>query len=73
MTASIQTLLPKYPRNHKPLVLLLLARVSSSVAFQMLGVAVGWQMYAITGSALYLGLVGLAQFLPIFLLTSVQS
>ena len=33
-------------------------------AFQMVGVAMGWQMYALTGSALDLGLVGLAQFLP---------
>ncbi len=41
------------------------------MAFQMLGVAVGWQIYAITGSAMYLGLVGLAQFLPMFLLTLV--
>ncbi len=37
----------------------------------MLGVAVGWQIYAITGSAMYLGFVGLAQFLPMFLLTLV--
>ena len=37
----------------------------------MLGVAVGWQMYALTGSPWYLGLVGLAQFLPMFLLTLV--
>jgi MFS family permease len=35
----------------------------------MLGVAVGWQIYDLTGSALYLGLVGLAQFLPMFFLT----
>jgi MFS family permease len=46
-----------------------LARVCSSIAFQMQGVAVGWQIYALTGSAWYLGLVGLAQFLPMFLLT----
>jgi MFS family permease len=57
------------PLNHRSLVLFLFARISSSIAFQMLGVAVGWQMYAITGSAWYLGLVGLAQFLPMFLLT----
>jgi MFS family permease len=37
----------------------------------MLSVAVGWQVYALTGSALYLGLVGLAQFLPMFILTLV--
>jgi MFS family permease len=36
---------------------------------QMLAVAVGWQMYALTGSPFYLGLVGLAQFLPMVLLT----
>jgi MFS family permease len=37
----------------------------------MLAVAVGWQIYALTGSPFYLGLVGLAQFLPMFLLTLV--
>jgi MFS family permease len=49
----------------------LAARISSTLAFQMLAVAVGWQIYALTGSAFYLGLVGLAQFLPMFLLTLV--
>jgi MFS family permease len=39
----------------------------------MQGVAVGWQVYALTGSAFYLGLVGLAQFLPMFLLTLVAG
>jgi len=46
-----------------------MARVSSTLAYQMLSVAVGWQVYALTGSAFFLGLVGLAQFLPMFLLT----
>jgi MFS family permease len=41
------------------------------VGFQMLGVAVGWQLYELTGSALDLGLVGLAQFVPMVLLTLV--
>jgi MFS family permease len=41
------------------------------VGFQMLGVAVGWQLYDLTGSALDLGLVGLVQFVPIVLLTLV--
>ena len=36
----------------------------AAIAFQMVGVAVGWQMYALTGSAFDLGLVGLVQFLP---------
>lgn len=35
----------------------------------MQAVAVGWQIYALTGSAWYLGLVGLAQFLPMLMLT----
>lgn len=35
----------------------------------MVSVAVGWQVYALTQSALALGLVGLAQFVPAFLFT----
>src|SRR5262245_12606805 len=50
--------------HHRPFVLFWTARVSANFAFQMVGVAMGWQMYAITGSALDLGLVGLVQFLP---------
>jgi MFS family permease len=46
-----------------------LARVLSSTAFQVNAVAVGWLIYARTGSAFELGLVGLAQFLPMVLLT----
>lgn len=57
----------------QPLVLFLFGRMGSSIAFQMLGVAVGWQMYALTSSAWYLGLVGLAQFLPMVLLTLVAG
>ncbi len=41
------------------------------MAYQMLTVAVGWQVYALTGSALDLGLVGLVQFLPAFALVLV--
>ncbi|WP_239028009.1 MFS transporter [Geomonas subterranea] len=55
--------------KHEPFRLFWLARVCSSVALQMQAVAVGWQIYALTGSVFYLGLVGLAQFLPMFLLT----
>ncbi len=36
----------------------------STISMQMLSVAVGWQVYALTGQALDLGYVGLAQFLP---------
>ncbi|WP_060856897.1 MFS transporter [Caballeronia sordidicola] len=57
--------------RHRPFALFWSARVMSSVAFQMMSVAIGWQIYSITHSAFALGLVGLAQFLPMFLLTLV--
>ena len=50
-----------------------LARVAAMIAHQMLAVGVGWQVYALTGSALDLGLVGLAQFVPAFLLVLVAG
>jgi MFS family permease len=37
----------------------------SSLAYQMQAVILGWQIYALTGSAFSLGLIGLAQFLPV--------
>ena len=43
-------------------------RVMSSLAFQILSVAIGWYVYALTHSAFALGLVGLAQFVPMFAL-----
>jgi MFS family permease len=46
-------------------------RILSSLSFQMLAVAMGWHIYALTHSAFALGLVGLAQFLPMFVLTLV--
>jgi MFS family permease len=57
--------------HHKPFALFWFARGFTTIAFQIQGVAVGWEIYALTGSAFYLGLVGLAQFLPMFLLTLV--
>lgn len=45
-----------------------LARTASSFGFQMLSIVVSWQIYATTGRAFDLGLIGLAQFLPAFLL-----
>src|SRR5215470_443991 len=43
------------------------------LAHQVLAVGVGWQIYALTGRALDLGLVGLAQFIPAFLLVLVAG
>lgn len=48
-----------------------LARICSTMSFQMTGVAVGWQVYALTHSTFALGMVGLVQFLPMLLLTLV--
>ncbi len=50
--------------RHRPFLIYWFSRVSTTIAFQMLGVAVGWQMYALTGNPFDLGLVGLFQFLP---------
>ena len=46
----------------------LAARALASLSSLMLTVAVGWHVYALTGSAFALGMVGLAQFLPALLL-----
>jgi MFS family permease len=46
-------------------------RLCSMMAFQMLAVAVGWQVYDLTGSVLMLGYIGLASFLPGLLLVFV--
>ena len=49
--------------SNRPVTLLWLARVSTSVAYQMQVVAVGWQIYEMTSSPMQLGLVGLMQFI----------
>jgi len=49
------------------------ARLANTCASQMLMVAVGWQMYDLTGSAWDLGLVGLLQFLPALALVLVTG
>jgi MFS family permease len=56
--------LPDSLLRHRSFVLFWNARVFSAIAFQMVGVAMGWQMYELTGNPLDLGLVGLVQFLP---------
>jgi MFS family permease len=54
--------------HHRSFVLFWASRVATTVALQMAAVAVGWQMYDLTSNPLDLGLVGLAQFVPVFLL-----
>src|SRR5512140_3218778 len=55
--------------RNRNLFLFLCARFCSAMALMMLSVAVGWQVYGLTHSAFALGMVGLAQFLPAFLLS----
>jgi MFS family permease len=55
--------------RHPGFVLFWVSRIFSSLGFQVASVAVGWLVYAKTGSAYALGLVGLFQFLPMIVLT----
>src|SRR5438067_7266987 len=57
----------------RPFALLLTTRVASNTSNQMLAVAVGYQVYELTDSALHLGLIGLIQFLPPLLLMLVAG
>lgn len=59
--------------GHRAFMRLWTARLASTSANQMLMVAVGWQMYDLTGSAWDLGLVGLFQFLPALLLVLIAG
>jgi MFS family permease len=67
MNMSIQS----SPRliHQRPFVLFWLARLASTMGYQMLALTIGWQIYEITNSAFDLGLVGLIQFVPAVVLT----
>jgi MFS family permease len=60
---------PASPYRERDFTVFLTSRFLSTVAMQVLSVAVGWQIYAIARDPLALGLVGLAQFAPMFVLT----
>ncbi|HXD45432.1 MAG TPA: MFS transporter [Pseudolabrys sp.] len=55
--------------EQRPFVLFWLSRLSATSGTQMLALLIGWQIYALTGSAFDLGLVGLIQFVPAVVLT----
>jgi MFS family permease len=55
--------------RHPSFILFWASRIFSALGFQVASVAVGWLVYAKTGSAYALGLVGLFQFLPMVALT----
>ena len=75
MTSTHSPKTPPGPSNadtllsNRPFLLFCTARVLSAIAFQVSAVAVGWQVYALTGSAFNLGMLGLLQFLPMVVLT----
>jgi MFS family permease len=52
------------PLSHPSFKRFWLGRIAGTMGAQMLMVALGWQMYELTGSAWDLGLVGLYQFAP---------
>src|SRR4051794_16388635 len=53
--------------RHRPFVLFWFARLSVTMGYQMLVVAVAWQLYALTGDPSDLGLMGLIQSPPAML------
>ena len=59
--------------RERPFVQFWIARFATTIALHMQAVAVGWQMYELTNNPLDLGLVGLVQFLPAFLLMLVAG
>jgi hypothetical protein len=59
--------------KHPPFLFFLLSRSLSRFSSQIAAVAIGWQIYDLTGSALALGMVGLVQFLPTALLVFVAG
>jgi MFS family permease len=54
--------------RHGSFALYLASRIIATLGVQMQGVAIGWQVYELTGELLDLGLIGLAQFAPFVLL-----
>ena len=61
-------LAPDSPFRHRDFALFWVALATSSFAVSMSTVAIGWQVYAVRENPLDLGLVGLAEFLPLPLL-----
>jgi MFS family permease len=54
--------------RHRDFTLFWVSLITEGFALQMAFVAIGWQVYAVRGKPLDLGLVGLAEFLPLLLL-----
>jgi MFS family permease len=59
--------------GHKPFLFFVGERTCSEFSYQMATVAIGWQVYTLTGSAFTLGMVGLVQFIPTAVLVFVAG
>ncbi|MEC2344223.1 MULTISPECIES: MFS transporter [Paenibacillus] len=64
---------PNVLRTNRSYRRLWFARIFTTTSFQMLTVAISWQMYILTHDAFKLGLVGLAEFIPMLLLTLIAG
>jgi MFS family permease len=69
VTSAIDETTPFTLTSHPAFFNLWLGRGLSGIAFQMMLVAIGWQLYNLTNNPLDLGLVGLVQFVPMFCAT----
>lgn len=61
--------IPPTAYRRRDLSLFVASRFTSTCAMQVQSVAIGWQIYDMVRTPLALGLVGLCQFVPMFLLT----
>lgn len=60
---------PRSAFAHRAFTVFWIGRIVSLLSFHVMMVAIGWQLYALTGSAFDLGLLGVAQFIPMMALT----
>jgi MFS family permease len=60
---------PAAPYRDRDFLIYLSSRFLSTIAMLVQSVAIGWQIYDISHQPLALGLVGLSEFIPMFLLT----
>lgn len=69
MSAGPAAAAPFLPYRERDLALFLASRFLSNIATMVQSVALGWQVYEMARDPLALGLVGLCEFAPMFLLT----
>ncbi|MFV3130514.1 MFS transporter [Niveispirillum sp. KHB5.9] len=73
MSAASPVDQPTSPFAYVPYRLFWFARIFAILALQMQIVATGWRVYDVSGSAMALGFIGLAEFLPSILLVLVTG